>query len=74
MMGNKTTYYYSCGEDLTPLFDATHLAVDPTVTFVLMAEMDCVAKVFKIVSYGWFMFCKIHFAVHLKGKERITFL
>ena len=53
MMGNKITYYYSCDENLTPPFDATHQAEDQTVTFVVMAELDCVAKVFKIVSDGF---------------------
>ena len=73
MMGNKMTYYYSCDENLTPLFDATHQAKDPTVTFVVMAEMDCVAEVFKKVSDGYVYILKIHFAMHLKGKEKFNF-
>ena len=70
MMGNKMTYYYSCDESLTPLFDATHQAKDPTVTFVVMAEMDCVAEVFKKVSDG-FVYIENTFCNALKRKGEI---
>ena len=69
-MGNKITYYYSCDENLTPHFDATHQAEDPTVTFVVMAEMDCVAKVFKIVSDG-FLYIENTFYTTLKRNGEI---
>ena len=70
MMGNKMTYYYSCDENLTPLFDATHQAKDPTVTFVVMDEMDCVAEVLKKVSDG-FVYIENTFCNALKRKGEI---
>ena len=71
-MGNKITYYYSCDENLTPLFDATHQAEDQTVTFVVMAELGCVAKVFKIVSDG-FLYIENTFYTTLKRNGEIEF-
>ena len=44
-MPDKVVYAFECNSDLGELFEATHVATDPTVTFVVVAdEMDCVNR------------------------------
>ena len=42
---DKLISVFECNSDLDKLFEATHVATDPTVTFVVVAdEMDCVNR------------------------------
>lgn len=50
LLRSTTAFLFRCSADLGLLFEATHLATNPTVTFVVLAGTSCIQTLLDTVS------------------------